>query len=356
MKIHVLCFVALLAAQAVAPEVEITNEPHHHLTFENKSVRVFNVEVPPGTETLVHWHRHDYIAITLGAAEVANTVKDKPAVNVKFTDGDTRFVAATFAHFVKDVGAQPFRNVTIELMEDEALRKATSHWAEERGVEILPNGTQEILFVKDGVRATEFELQPGGVVPVHRVGPHLLVAVSDADLRADVVGQGATAAHFHSGESKWYAGNASQSLTNAGKLTAKFITLEFPRLDSTVKHSRSGGDFPGKQNFPLWENLRFFPSNFLPASQTKEAPADKVRGEECHAFFFRPPHACVAGLPRLAGKDDVAGRADPAPPTDRAPRGGGGLLSLAPVRVRDGGVAFSHAALPGRSRPHRVGR
>ena len=51
----------LLAAQATAPEVEITAEPAHHLTFENKSVRVFNVEVPPHAETLMHWHRHDYI-------------------------------------------------------------------------------------------------------------------------------------------------------------------------------------------------------------------------------------------------------------------------------------------------------
>ena len=62
-----LCLVAtLLAAQALAPEVEITAEPHHHLTLENKSVRVFNVEVPPNSDTLMHWHRHDYIYVTLG--------------------------------------------------------------------------------------------------------------------------------------------------------------------------------------------------------------------------------------------------------------------------------------------------
>src|SRR5277367_1472622 len=107
---------ALLAAQT-APEVEITAEPHHHLTFENKSVRVFNVEVPPNDATEMHWHRHDYIAVTLGAAEISNTVKDKPAVTVKFTDGDTRFASATFAHVVRDTGAGPFRNVTVEILE-----------------------------------------------------------------------------------------------------------------------------------------------------------------------------------------------------------------------------------------------
>src|SRR5271156_4761865 len=117
MKPALFLAVTLLTAQAVAPEVEITNEPHHHLTFENKSVRVFNVEVDPNTETQMHWHRHDYIAVTLGPAEIVNTGKDKPPVTVKFQDGDTRFASATFAHFVRAVGNQPFRNVTIEILE-----------------------------------------------------------------------------------------------------------------------------------------------------------------------------------------------------------------------------------------------
>jgi hypothetical protein len=223
----------LAATQASAPGVEITNEPHHHLTFENKSVRVFNVQVDPNTETLTHWHRHDYISITLAPAEISNTVKDKPAVTVKFSEGETRFTPATFAHFVRDIGPEPFRNVTIELLEDEALRAATSKWDEDRGLTVLNNGTKEILFVKDDVRATEFELQPGGAVPMHHhAGPHLLVAVTDLDLRDDIQGnkgmQGLMPTHFKTGDSKWFLGNYSHALTNIGAKPAKFVTLEFP--------------------------------------------------------------------------------------------------------------------------------
>ncbi len=228
--------VTLLAAQASAPEVEITNEPHHHLTFENKSVRVFNVEVDPHSQTLMHWHRHDYIYVTLGATEIINAVKDKPPVTVKLQDGETHFSPATFAHIAVNPTDHPFRNVTIEILEDESLRNSAAHWDEDRGLDILQGGTKEVLFVKDGIRATEFELQPGGVIPMHHhAGPHLLVAVSDLDIRSDVKSdapggpQGPMPGHFKSADSKWLPGNYSHTITNTGAKPAKFVTLEFPQ-------------------------------------------------------------------------------------------------------------------------------
>jgi quercetin dioxygenase-like cupin family protein len=238
MKRVLFCLIAtLLTAQAT--EVEIAAEPHHHFTFENKSVRVFNVEVLPNTETLTHWHRHDYISVTLGPAEIANNVKDKPPVTVKFADGDTRFAPAPFAHYVRALGDRPFRNVTVEILEDESLRTSAAKWHpnknEDRGLEVLPHGTKQILFVKDAIRATEYELQPGGIVPAHHhSGPHLLIAVTDLDISSDVKSDspagpnGPMPAHFKSGDSKWLPGNYSVTLTNTGTTPAKFVTLEFP--------------------------------------------------------------------------------------------------------------------------------
>lgn len=234
MKRYLLICLALFALQAAAPEVEITAEPHHHLTLENKSVRVFNVDVAPHSETLMHWHRRDYIAVNLGASEVINAVKDKPPVTVKLQDGQTGFTPATFAHIARNSTDQPFRNVTIEILEDESLRHSTPHWDEDRALDILHGGTQQILFVKDAIRVSEFELQPGGIVPMHHhTGPHLLVAVTDLDLRendirSDVEGQGPTPAHFKSGDSKWLPANYSHTITNTGSKAAKFVTLEFP--------------------------------------------------------------------------------------------------------------------------------
>jgi len=233
MKRVLVCLIAtLLTAQAT--EVEIAAEPHHHFTFENKSVRVFNVEVPPNTETLTHWHRHDYISVTLGPAEIANNVKDKPSITIKFADGDTRFAPAPFAHYVRALGDHPFRNVTVEILEDATLRNSTSKWDasknEDRALHILQGGTKQILFVKDGIRVSETELQPGAVIPTHHHnGPHLLVAVSDLDLRSDIEGQAPASEHFKSGDSKWIPGGFTHTLTNTSTKPAKYITLDFPK-------------------------------------------------------------------------------------------------------------------------------
>jgi quercetin dioxygenase-like cupin family protein len=218
---------ALLSAQPA--EVEITAEPSHHLVLRNPFVRVFKVEVAPHAATLMHRHRHDYVFVTLGASEVENDVQGKPPATLKLKDGDTHFLPGGFAHIAKNFSAKPFRNVTIEFMQDEKAHKSPPpKWDEERGMHILEGGTHDILFVKDGVRASEIILQPGATLPKHHhTGPHLLVAVSDLQIRSDVVGQGPMLGYFKSGDVKWLPGGYSHTLTNVGKAEAKFITLEF---------------------------------------------------------------------------------------------------------------------------------
>src|SRR5437899_8457485 len=94
-------------AQA-AKEVEIIAEPNHHLVLSNDQVRVFNVVLPPHADTLMHWHRHDYVYVALGASEVVNTVEGKAPVTVKLQDGQTGFLSAPFDHSARNLSAQPF--------------------------------------------------------------------------------------------------------------------------------------------------------------------------------------------------------------------------------------------------------
>jgi len=234
--IFLLLLTAVLAAQA-APEVEITAEPHHHLVFENAQIRAFYVDLAPHADTLMHWHRHDYIFVMLGATQIVNAVEGKDHVPAKLQDAQAGFTPGGFAHVVHNQD-QPFRNLTIEILEDDKLRNSPTHWdpahpEEDRGLEVLQGGTKETLFVKDGIRVSEFELQPGGMIPLHHhAGPHLLVAVTDLDLLSDVAGTGPMSGkmpgHFMSGQVKWLPGGYSHTLTNTGKTPAKFVTLEFP--------------------------------------------------------------------------------------------------------------------------------
>lgn len=219
---------ACLAAQT-SGKVEITSEPNHHRVLENPYVRVFEVEIPPGGATLLHYHRHDYVSVNLGSAELLNQVEGKAAVTVKLQDGQTAFAEGNFAHSVRNTGATSFRNVTVELLEDEKARRSPPpSWDEERALHILEGGTEHIMFVKDGVRVSETDLQPGGMIPRHHhAGPQLLVAVTDLDLENRVAGKGISPIQLKSGDVRWLPGHLTHTVMNLGKQQARFVTLEF---------------------------------------------------------------------------------------------------------------------------------
>ena len=105
--------------QAQAPEIhaaKLPGEPHHHLRIDNEFVRAYYVEVAPHDETQLHQHDHDYIYVSLGAADVVNAVLDKPDVHLVLKDGATRFTPGGFAHVARNLSDAPFRNITIELL------------------------------------------------------------------------------------------------------------------------------------------------------------------------------------------------------------------------------------------------
>jgi quercetin dioxygenase-like cupin family protein len=222
----VLLLTSLLVVAQNGGEVEITAEPHHQLALMNQYVRVFKVDVPPHQATLMHCHRHDYVYVTLGATELENDVEGKPPARLKLQDGETRFSPGPFAHVVKVLADTPFRNVTIELLQDRNPDMAK--WDEERGLDILQGGTEDVLFVKDGARVSDIQLQPGAMIPQHRhPGPHLLVAVTDLELRTSPSGKTSKPVELKVGDVRWIPAGPAHTLMNLGNRPARFITVEF---------------------------------------------------------------------------------------------------------------------------------
>jgi hypothetical protein len=220
----VLPFFAL--ARATAQDVEITAEPSHHVALENAYVRAFKVEVAPHAATLMHWHRHDYIFVTLGDAHISNEVEGKSPVEAKLFDGDTRFAAGNFAHIARNLADTPFRNVTIEVLQDEKMKAAPAHWDKDSGEETFNGGLRKILCVKDGVRVSQIELSSKAAVPKDgHVRPRLLVAVNDFELGQDADGKQSPGKDLKAGDMWW--SNGLLAVTNASAGPAKFVLLEF---------------------------------------------------------------------------------------------------------------------------------
>jgi quercetin dioxygenase-like cupin family protein len=221
--------VPLLYSQTTT-EVEITAEPSHHLALENQYVRVFQVEVAPHAATLMHRHRHDYVYVTLGDAHLSNEVEGKPPTEVKLADGDTRFTPGNFAHIAKNLSDQPFRNVTIELMQDHKSPQRPTPAPEAAVEATFPGGRSKNFYVKsgNGVKVSEVTLEPGASMPSRAFGGlQLLVAINDLDLRSDIRSTSPVPVKLKSGDVKWLAGGYAPMLTNVGKSPARFATLEF---------------------------------------------------------------------------------------------------------------------------------
>ena len=218
------CIVSTSLFAQSAKEVEITAEPHHHLALKNPYVRVFKVEVPPNDSTLMHRHRPDYLFVTISDSEVENDVAGKPPVTLKLQDGEVRFIPGNFAHIARNLALTPFRNVTIELLRKTGAAK----WDEERSLHVLQNGTQHVLFVKDGARVSDIELEPAGVLPKHtHTGPHLMIAVTDLDLRNAPVGRKAATIQLKAGDVQWVPAGSTHIVTNVGPGKARWIAVEF---------------------------------------------------------------------------------------------------------------------------------
>ena len=227
MKFHATAFAIVLTAQSLAQpaEVEITAEPSHHMLLQNDFVRVFHVEIPAHGATLLHRHRHDYFIVVLADSNVVSEIVGKPAESTNMKARQTLFAEGGFAHVVRNLGDVPFPNIDIEVLQPNPSYK----WEEDRGVSVLEGGTQEILFVKDGVRASETDLQPHAMIPKHKhLSPHLVIAITDLDLDSAVEGQPVKHVQLKSGEVAWVNGGLTHTVMNAGYQNARFVALEFP--------------------------------------------------------------------------------------------------------------------------------
>jgi hypothetical protein len=105
-------FAASASAQKAVP---ITEEPHHHLSYTSERLRVFQVEVPGNSSTLLHEHAVDYFWISVGSARFINAVPGKPDARVVAADGSVHFTRGAFAHAARIDGPEAFHNITLEL-------------------------------------------------------------------------------------------------------------------------------------------------------------------------------------------------------------------------------------------------
>lgn len=124
-----LAFLALLVggahtfALSQVPErpggVPLTSEAHHHLVFSSPEVRAFYVVIRPGDHTLIHRHDVDYVWVGLGEGKVVNKALNKPEIHLASKDAALHFTRGPLVHAARNEGDTPYRNVTVELLQQQ---------------------------------------------------------------------------------------------------------------------------------------------------------------------------------------------------------------------------------------------
>lgn len=186
----ILCISTVLGAVFAGEfsSVPVSEEPRHHLVFENQFVHVLDVVVSPGDVSLFHEHSHDLVGVTIvgslgGWTEVLGGAKtiDPPDKDDEVFYGE--FAKSPVIHRVANTGGRAFHYVVAELLSPEPTFK-----------DALP----EMMGYKTElenprVRVSRIFLEPGesSNVHEHRTG-YVVISESNGRLTSTLNGVAST--------------------------------------------------------------------------------------------------------------------------------------------------------------------
>jgi quercetin dioxygenase-like cupin family protein len=110
----------VLAAVAVtAAQVPLSKEPRHRMTFENKQLRIIDVNIPPGDKSLDHRHDLDIVTVSMshGTTTRIQSGGQPPADRPSRPLGDAtvaEYAGKASSHVVENVGKSPYQLFAVE--------------------------------------------------------------------------------------------------------------------------------------------------------------------------------------------------------------------------------------------------
>ena len=217
-KILVMCIPTFLRAgllllcamsasgQSIPGAVLAKHEPHHHLVYEDSTIRVLRVRVPANDTTLLHEHDPDYFWVALGASTVVNVKPGFPDADITSGDLSFHYTFGKFGHIARNPGTVPFDNITVELLEPqtdprnlcEPARADTPLDCPPPSSEFFSGAVEHPALTTAQLRVSLLTISAGGTLqPGARTIDAWLIAVDSADAGRGLV--------IH-GQERWVGG------------------------------------------------------------------------------------------------------------------------------------------------------
>ena len=238
MKIRsLLLLLALAGATALAQDtaksaatVEVAAEPSHHLKVDNEYVRAYFVEIAPGQSTLMHHHGTDYVAVAIGPSEVDSIGPDGTVKHIAFQDGQVNYASAGVVHAVRNPGPATFRNATIEMLQNQGHPVCVKNCENDPRAKdwpALPDGIKAIGY-GDTFRIVAVTIKPQQTISVVDPFPHLVVVLTDAQMRFVDAGKAPQNVSRHTGEILFHQPHPpNTTTTNTGSEDVRLIEIHF---------------------------------------------------------------------------------------------------------------------------------
>ena len=211
------------------PTVEITAEPSHHLKIENPYVRTFYVEVAPGQSTKMHHHGYDYLAVILGHSEIDSITPDGAVKHSVLEDGTVGYTPAGLTHVATDRATTPFRNATIELLQNQGHPVCVKNCDNDpRAKDWRPlTAESKLIGYGDTFRISLATIKAKQTVSTDEPFPHLVILLTDMNAHTGPQGKEGTDFNMKADEMMFHGGHPDSGLTNVGDQDVRLVVVEF---------------------------------------------------------------------------------------------------------------------------------
>jgi len=209
-------------------EVEISADATHQLKIDNQYFRAYYVEVAPHHSTLMHHHRYDYVAVMIGPADIDSTTVDDKVKHIGMPDGAVLYTPAGLIHAATNLSDAPFRNATIELLQNHGPVCVKDCASDPRGKDWPPLPAEsKLIGYGDTFRISEAVIKPQQTVSSEEDFPHLVILLTDMHAHTGPAGSGGMDFNSKTGAMMFHGGHPDEGLTNVGSQDMRLIVMEF---------------------------------------------------------------------------------------------------------------------------------
>lgn len=202
--------------------VPANEEPRHVVKLENEWVRIVDVEIPEGEQTLYHTHSLDYPYVLVTSVTLFNQVHGQEPQDMKMQAGFVGFynaaVKGAYTHRFINRGPGVFRAIGIELLQPSTASAAP-------GAPLPPLPGAEVALDNERVGAYRIRIAPGATVgPLTIPGPSIRVAMGEGRLVHETEGT-QTEMRVTPAQFVFQPQTATATLTNTGTTELELVEI-----------------------------------------------------------------------------------------------------------------------------------